>query len=337
MGSELGFTIAGEEALLVALDAQQALAGREVGEVPHLFAHHAGELVKCLEVLLVVIDLVLLRVHYGRGVVHAGDRVGSKFGKHNRLAHARPKLKLAAKQLAGVLDIRSAKIPTVITVEADDVGELGGYIVFGAHRLNADQRAGAVLRVKFMRQVKERLEVVVRAVVAVGVGFVGDAPHDNAGVVLVACDKVADNVLVMLLRLHAVLGVKRLDVLAAKVRAAAKAKVDAHRRGLVHHNNALGIAKTHHFLAVGIVACAEAVCPLPLHERDVLHVHGQVLAAACREGVLMLAVTLEVEGLLVNKELCALDADRADAVGQLVDVFAIGCLDGVEVGCAGVP
>ena len=51
----------------------------------------------------------------------------------------------------------------------------------------------------------------------------------------------------------------------------------------------------------------------------------------------MLAVTLEVEGLLVNKELCALDADRADAVGQLVDVFAIGCLDGVEVGCAGVP
>ena len=42
VGSELGFTIAGEEALLVALDAQQALAGREVGEVPHLFAHHAG-------------------------------------------------------------------------------------------------------------------------------------------------------------------------------------------------------------------------------------------------------------------------------------------------------
>lgn len=75
VGSELGFTIAGEEALLVALDAQQALAGREV---PHLFAHHAGELVKCLEVLLAVIDLVLLRVHYGRGVVHAGDRVGSK-------------------------------------------------------------------------------------------------------------------------------------------------------------------------------------------------------------------------------------------------------------------
>lgn len=42
VGSELGFTIAGEEALLVALDAQQALAGREVGEVPHLLAHHAG-------------------------------------------------------------------------------------------------------------------------------------------------------------------------------------------------------------------------------------------------------------------------------------------------------
>lgn len=78
VGSELGFTIAGEEALLVALDAQQALAGREVGEVPRLLAHHAGELVKCLEVLLVVIDLVLLRVHYGRGIVHAGDRVGSK-------------------------------------------------------------------------------------------------------------------------------------------------------------------------------------------------------------------------------------------------------------------
>ena len=78
VGSELGLAIAGEEALLVALDAQQALAGREVGEVPHLFAHHAGELVKCLEVLLVVIDLVLLRVHYGRGVVHTGDRVGSK-------------------------------------------------------------------------------------------------------------------------------------------------------------------------------------------------------------------------------------------------------------------
>lgn len=79
------------------------------------------------------------------------------------------------------------------------------------------------------------------------------------------------------------------------------------------------------------------MAPLPLHERDVLDVHGEVLAAARGERVLMLSVALEVERPAVDEEPLAVDADDAHVIGKLVDVIAEGDAHLIKIGVPGLP
>jgi len=53
-----------------------------------------------------------------------------------------------------------------------------------------------------------------------------------------------------------------------------------HRRALVDHHDAVGIAQVHDLLSVGVVAGAEGVRPQPVQQVEVLHDQGPVEAFA---------------------------------------------------------
>ncbi len=158
-------------------------------------------------------------------------------------------------------------------------------------------------------------------------GLVGQRPHDHARMVLVAPDHVANHVLMMPEQLLiVVLG-----------------PVHADGRGLVDDDDALAVAQIVHVLRVRVVRGAEGVRAKPVDQRHVLDVQQLVGAAAVEITVLVLAESLEVEGLAVDEELGALDFDRADAEALVVFVGVGGAggaerhVRGVEVGRAGVP
>lgn len=137
MRSELGLAIARKEALPVALDAQDALTRSEIGEVPNLLAHHTRALVHNLEIRLIVIDLIFLGIHNRRGVVHARYGIDSELDEDNRLAEACPGVELPTHSNHGSFEIGTAKVPAVIAVEADNIGELSGAVVSGRCSLDA--------------------------------------------------------------------------------------------------------------------------------------------------------------------------------------------------------
>src|SRR5699024_9588938 len=125
--------------------------------------------------------------------------------------------------------------------------------------------------------------------------LIGNAPHNDAGMVLIPGDQFSYDVLVVLLGLHSVLFIICADLLAVKVRPSAEFKVDAYRCRLIDDYKAFFVAEPPHLLAVWVMACAAAVCPLPLHHRHILCIHGKIHASSIVECVLMPAVAFEIE------------------------------------------
>ena len=111
----------------------------------------------------------------------------------------------------------------MVAVEADYIRESnpGFLLKLAAEAVN--QRAGTLLGIQLFCKGKQRLKVLVSAITG-GIRFVGDAPHDDAGKVLVSGDQVADDVAVMGSSLHTLFGVKG-GVLDAAEEAAAHLEV----------------------------------------------------------------------------------------------------------------
>ena len=204
----LGLAVAGEDALLVAVDAVDADGGLEVGEVPDLLADEgrrcgrrpggscrgrrpgtprstAGPTPSACPAMVSAPYSVMM--------------IGLPYAAPSRAAPPRGELS-AACEVAGV------DVPAVVAVEAR--ARRTGRRSCRSRRVREHDVANVIGRVGSSSRVElhERLEVLARPVL-VGVGLVGDAPHDDAGVVLVAGDQLAD-----------VLGVRRLGLVVEGVR-----------------------------------------------------------------------------------------------------------------------
>ena len=121
------------------------------------------------------------------------------------------------------------------------------------------ERERALLRIELLCQVEQRLKIRISSCLFAG-RLVGDAPHDDARMVLIALDHIAQDLPVMLL------GAERFP--------GGRVHVDLHPRGgkrgvhadgrrLVDDEDAHPVAQAHHFLAVWIVARAEGVRAQP--------------------------------------------------------------------------
>ena len=155
--------------------------------------------------------------------------------------------------------------------------------------------------------------------------------------VLIAFDQIADDILMMGEGLDSMFRIEGLDLLAVEVRTAAKVKVDADCRRLINHDEAFFIAKTHHLFTVRIVAGTEGVGSLPLHNGQILDIHGNIHTAAGRESILMFSISLEVEGTAVDQEADAIHFYGTNSIGKFIDIFAGGYFYGVEIGVHRLP
>ena len=269
--------------------------------------------------------------------MEAHHRVRAVLREHQRLAELLPGLQLVAEHLLRQLEVRSAKIPSVVAVEADHIRELCRYIrPRTARHLHRGKRARPFLRIELARQVIQRLEIFISPL-AGRIRLVRDIPHHDAGVIPIPRDQIADDLLVMLLRLHTVLPVEGPDPLPVEVRAAAEIQIHADRGGLVNDHDSLLVAQPHHLLTVRIVAAAETVGALPLHERNILHIHRHIQAAPARESILVLSVPLEIERSAVDQELRPLDPHRPHAVRQLIHIVCKIDFDLIQIRREGLP
>ena len=171
----------------------------------------------------------------------------------------------------------------------------------------------------------KRLEVG-PAGIGVGLGLVGQAPEDDARMVLVPRNQLLDGLSMDVLGGGAdrLLGIGRPR--AAEEHAAPDAEVEPDRSRLVDDDDALAVGVLEHLLGVGVVGGAERVGADPGEQGEVVHHGGVVVTAAVDVEVLVLAEAPEVEGLAVDEELRALDPHGADADGKRVAVD-----DGVAV------
>ena len=129
-----------------------------------------------------------------------------------------------------------------------------------------------------MRQLIQRVPVVVGILREVlQIRLVAKAPQHHAGVVFVPLDHLGKHLPVMLRKGVFLVGVQR------------SSAADAHRRGLVHDQNALPVAQVVKLLGIGIVAGAHSVGVCPVDQVHVLYVQHRVKAAAVGGKVLVLA------------------------------------------------
>ena len=319
VGAALGPPVAGEDALLVAVGAEDARRDGEVGEVPDVLADDGVDAVEDAVGHLEQLGLVLLGPRRRGEAVHAGHGVGAVLGDDDRLAVlGRPGVELGLQPALGGGQVAGVLVPAVVAVEHHDVEEVGDDVALGGREHHVDEADGPG-RVEPPRLGGERLEVGAR-LRRVGLGLVGDAPQHDAGVVLVARDELADRLAVDGLRgvIDGVRGEGR------RVRGAEDAARDAHveadRGGLVDHDDAVPVGVVEDLLGVGVVRGAERVRAEPVHQREVVDHEHVVVALAAHRAVLVLAEAAEVERLAVDQEARAVDLHRADADGERVGV-----------------
>ena len=118
---------------------------------------------------------------------------------------------------------------------------------------------------------------------------------------------------------------------AVEIRAAAKCQVNPDARRLIDHDQPLRIRKPHDLFAVRIMAAAEAVGSLPFHQRDILHIHGYVLASSVRERVLVFPIPFKVKRLLIDQKSVPVNPYGADPVRQLIGVLPTGHFYSVQI------
>ena len=242
---------------------------------------------------------------------------------HHGLVLGLPEVQLLIQAVAGGVHVAGKIVPAVITVDADDIHGAGGDIL-RVVVLAADKGDRAVLRVQLMRQLIQRMPVIVGILREVlQIRLVAKAPQHHAGVVFVPLDHLGKHLPVMLRKGVFLVGVHR------------RTAADAHRRGLVHDQNALPVAQVVELLSVGVVAGAHRIGICPVDEVHVLDVQHRVKAAAMGGKVLVFAKALEVERLAVQKHLCTPRLNAAHTKGLVVDVRPAGDVQSVQVGRTG--
>ena len=242
---------------------------------------------------------------------------------HHGLVLGLPEVQLLIQAVAGGVHVAGKVVPAVITVDADDIHGAGGDIL-GIVVLAADEGDRAVLRVQLMRQLIQRVPVIVGVLREVlQIRLVAKAPQHHTGVVFVPLDHLGKHLPVMLRKGIFLIGVHR------------RPAADAHRRGLVHDQNALPVAQVVELLGVGVVAGAHGIGVCPVDEVHVLHVQHRVKAAAMGGKVLVLAKALEVERLAVQKHLCTPHLNAAHTKDLVVDICPAGDVQSVQVGRTG--
>ena len=242
---------------------------------------------------------------------------------HHGLVLLCPEIQLLIQAVASGVHVTGKVVPAVVAVDADDIHGAGGDIL-GVVVLAADEGDRAVLRVQLVRQLIQRVPVVVGILREVlQIRLVAKAPQHHAGVVFVPMDHLGKHLPVML----------RKGIFLVRIHH--RPAADAHRRGLVHDQNALPVAQIVELLGVGVVAGAHGIGVCPVDQIHVLHVQHRVKAAAVGGKVLVLAKALEIERFSVQKHLCAPHLNAAHAKGLVVDIRPAGDVQGVQVGRAG--
>ena len=128
----LGPALAGEDALLVAVGAEDARGDGEVGEVPDVLADDGLDAVEDAVGHLEQLGLVLLGPRRRGDAVHAGHRVGAVLGDDDRLAVLRgPGVELGLQPALGGGQVAGGLVPAVVAVEHDDVEEVGDDVALG--------------------------------------------------------------------------------------------------------------------------------------------------------------------------------------------------------------
>ena len=235
-----------------------------------------------------------------------------------------PEIQLLIQTVAGGVHVTGKVVPAVVAVDADDIHGAGGDIL-GVVVLAADKGDRTVLRVQLMRQFIEGVPVVVGILREVfQIRLVAKAPQHHAGVVFVPMDHLGKYLPVMLCN----------GVFLVRIHRSPAA--DAHRRGLVHDQNALPVAQVVKLLSVGVVAGAHGIGVCPVDQVCILHIQHRVKAAAMGGKVLVLAKAFEIKRFAVQKHLCALYFNTAHTEGLVVDIRPTGDVQGVQVGRAGL-
>lgn len=323
MHTQLGAAVPGEQPLFVAVHPHGALHGVVICKVPDKFSHKPRALVKLCIQTAVKFHLKLLAEHLGSGGVQTCHSVCTVLAHHHGLVLLCPEIQLLIQTVAGSVHVAGKVVPAVVAVDADDIHGAGGDI-FRIVVLAADEGDRAVLRVQLMRQLIQRVPVIVGILREVlQIRLVAKAPQHHAGVVFVPMDHLGKHLPVML----------RKGIFLVRIHR--RPAADAHRRGLVHHQNALPVAQVVEFLGVGVVAGAHGIGVCPVDQVHVLHVQYRIKAASMGGKVLVLAKALEVKRLSVQKHLCAPHLNAAHAKGLIVDIRPAGDVQGVQVGRAG--
>ena len=179
-----------------------------------------------------------------------------------------PEIHFLIQAIAGSVHVAGKVVPAVVAVDADDIHGAGADIL-GVVILAADEGDRAVLRVQLMRQLIQRVPVIVGILREVlQIRLVAKAPQHHAGVVFVPMDHLGKHLPVMFREGVFLVGIHRSPA------------ADAHRRGLVHDQNALPVAQVVELLGVGVVAGAHGIGIGPVDQVHVLHVQYRVKAAS---------------------------------------------------------
>ena len=149
--------------------------------------------------------------------------VRAVFAHHYGLVLGFPEIQLLIQAIAGSVHVSGKVVPAVVAVDADDIHGAGGDIL-GVVVLAADEGDRAILRVQLMRQLIQRVPVVVSILrEMLQIRLVAQTPQHHAGVVFVPPDHLGKHLPVMLCNGVFLIRIHRSPA------------ADAHRRGLVHH------------------------------------------------------------------------------------------------------
>ena len=341
-GRILGLTLAGEDALLVAIDPHDALGGLEVGKIPDQFSLDKVVAVKDAKIPLQILVLVFLAPHDAGQLVLGGQGVGAELGKDkgNIQLLGGPLVHLGPELLLGLLDLRAAAdVPAIVPVEADHVAQVvAAALVRGAVLLESAGE-GPVLGVQGPGMGKDLAEIG-PGILAGGLGLIEEAPGDDTGVIFVPGHHLGHLLLVVVQQFRDGGRLEEIGVLAgAGCRKVVGGAHHAHGGHLVDDEESLLVRHLVPLLGVGIVAGAEAVGPGPLHALEIPLGHRPAEAAADDVEILVFAEALQIDGFAIDEDMVSLDFDRADPNFLLVAVIALPCLDdkAVEIGVADLP
>ena len=247
--------------------------------------------------------------------------VGAVLGDDDWLVLAGPAFQLLAPVTLGRGEVTGVDIPAVVTVEEKDVGVLRNPArpVRGEHDVDKAHRAGEV---SVTGDVEEGAEVVFcrLGLGRLGLGLVGDGPDDDAGVVLVPGDEVADDLGVNLLGLvvDGLLGEGGV-ALGAK-NAASQAHVHAHCGSLVDDEQSVTISVVKDVFGVRVVGGAQGVCANLFKVCGVAQHEGVVVGFSDGLVILVHAESGQVDRFSVDEEAISVDADRAHANSLTVEI-----------------